>query len=158
MKEKNIEIERKFLVKNIPYNLKSYKSSFIKQGFLAINPVIRLRQKDNKYLFTFKSEGHIKRIEFEYPLSFEQFSNLWHKIEGKEIIKRRYFLPLDNGYIAELDIYEGEFSGFMNIEVEFSSEKDAFDFIPPKWFGEDISFKVEYTNCNLAIYGLPYKK
>ena len=158
MDKKNIEIERKFLVKDIPFDLKLFESSFIRQGFLCIDPCLRLRQKDDNYVFTFKGRGYIKRIEFEYPLSFEQFSFLWKKIEGKEIIKRRYFIPLYGDYVAELDIYEGELLGFKNVEVEFPSEEAANEFVPPKWFGKDISFVTEYTNSNLSIFGFPGKK
>jgi len=158
MDKKYIEIERKFLVKDIPFDLNLFKSSFIRQGFLCTDPCLRLRQKDDDYIFTFKGGGYIKRVEFEYPLSFEQFSLLWKKVEGKEIIKRRYLIPLDDSYIAELDIYEGEFSGFKNVEVEFPSEEAADEFIPPKWFGRDISFDIRYTNSNLSIFGFPGKK
>jgi len=156
---KNIEIERKFLVRDIPFNLENFKFSFIKQGYLSTNPVMRLRQKDDSYIFTFKGEGRIKRVEFEYPLTFQQFSDLWKKIEGKEIIKKRYFIPLkDSGFTAELDIYEGEFMGFRNVEVEFPSEELALNFIPPEWFGEDISLDSKYTNSSMSNFGLDFKK
>ena len=88
---------------------------------------MRLRQKDESYFFTFKGIGQVKRVEFEFPLSYEQFSALWEKIDGNEIIKRRYFIPLDNNYTAELDIYEGNLLGFRNVEVEFNTEDEAME-------------------------------
>ena len=158
MSEKNIEIERKFLVKDIPFKLSSFKSCNIKQGYIFTNPVMRLRQKDESYFFTFKGIGQVKRVEFEFPLSYEQFSALWEKIDGNEIIKRRYFIPLDNNYTAELDIYEGNLLGFRNVEVEFNTEDEAMEFKPPEWFGEDISFKPEYANANISFFGLNNQK
>ncbi len=158
MSEKNIEIERKFLVKDIPFKLSSFKSCYIKQGYIFTNPVMRLRQKDESYFFTFKGIGQVKRVEFEFPLSYEQFSALWEKIDGNEIIKRRYFIPLDNNYTAELDIYEGNLLGFRNVEVEFNTEDEAMELKPPEWFGEDISFKPEYANANISFFGLNNQK
>lgn len=155
---KNIEIERKFLVKDIPFDLTQFKCSVIKQAYLCIDPVMRLRQKDDNYIFTFKGSGQVKRVEFEYPLSKKQFSDLWENVVGKKIVKKRYFIPLDNNLTAELDIYEGEFDGFKNVEVEFPSEEEAVAFVPPKWFGEDISFNPEYANANMSKFGLDDKK
>ncbi len=154
MSKNNVEIERKFLIKEIPFELNSFKNSFIKQGYISIDPVLRLRQTDNEYVFTFKGKGQIKRTEFEFPLSEKQFCELWNKVEGNEIVKRRYFIPLNDIYTAELDIYEGNLKGFKNVEVEFSCEKEADIFLPPKWFGEDISHNPKYTNANMAFFGL----
>ncbi|WP_317367523.1 CYTH domain-containing protein [uncultured Tyzzerella sp.] len=146
---KNIEIEKKFLVKYIP-NLKDCKSSYIKQGYISTNPVLRIRQKDEKYIFTFKGKGDILRKEIEIDLSKEEFDNLWLKIEGEPIIKTRYFIPLKEGLIAELDIYDGNLKGFKNVEVEFDSIEEANSFVPPDWFGEDITKNIKYTNAYLS--------
>ena len=51
-----MEIERKFLVKEIP-NLEGVKHSKIKQGYFSITPEKRVRQKDEKYYITEKGEG-----------------------------------------------------------------------------------------------------
>ncbi len=145
----NIEIERKFLVNYIP-DLKNCKSYYIKQGYLSINPVLRIRQKNEKYIFTFKGKGDIQREEFEKQITKEEFENLWLKIEGEPIIKTRYIIPLENGLLAELDIYDGSLKGFKNVEVEFNNIKDAENFVPPDWFGEDITKNVKYTNAYLS--------
>lgn len=144
-----MEIERKFLVNYMP-NLNSYKYSYIKQGYISIQPVLRVRQKDEKYMFTFKGKGDIKREEIEKEITKEEFDNLWLKIEGEPIIKKRYIIPLENGLIAELDIYEGNLEGFKNIEVEFDNLEQAKNFIPPNWFGKDITTDIKYTNAYLS--------
>ena len=38
-----MEIERKFIVHNLPDNLDSYPHSEIEQGYLCMEPVIRIR-------------------------------------------------------------------------------------------------------------------
>lgn len=157
MAKNNIEIERKFLVKEIPGNLEEYKKLEIKQGYISIDPVIRLRQQNNKYIFTFKGEGTIVRQEFEYELNEEQFSALWEKVENNKITKTRYLIPLSKNLTAELDIFKENLEGFVNVEVEFSNLDEANDFIPPDWFGLDISEDRRYSNASLSINGIPGK-
>lgn len=146
---KNTEIEKKFLVKQLP-NLENYEKQYIKQGYISTNPVLRIRQKNDKYIFTFKGKGTLQRIELEQELSKEEFDNLWQKVEGEPIIKTRYIIPLENGLKAELDIYEGNLLGFKNVEVEFETIEQANDFVAPDWFGEDITNNIKYTNAYLS--------
>lgn len=146
---KNMEIERKFLVKYMP-NIDDCKKFYIKQGYISTNPVLRIRQINEKYIFTFKGKGDIQRKEIEEEISKDEFDNLWLKIEGEAIIKTRYVISLDNGLKAELDIYEGNLKGFKNVEVEFNSIEEAKNFIPPDWFGEDITKNIKYTNAYLS--------
>lgn len=156
MNRNNTEIERKFFVAKLPENLDSYAVKTIKQAYICTNPTMRLRKQNNDYFFTFKSGGIIKKTEFEHKLTKEQFEYLWkNKTEGIQIEKKRYIIPIQNGLTAELDIYEGELAGFMNVEVEFGSIEDAEVFIPPDWFGKDISADTRYSNASLSICGLP---
>ncbi len=145
----NMEIERKFLVKYMP-NIEGCKKFYIKQGYISINPVLRVRQINEKYIFTFKGKGDIQRQEIEREINKDEFDNLWLKIEGEPIIKTRYIILLDNNLKAELDIYEGNLKGFKNVEVEFNSIKEAEDFNPPDWFGKDITKNIKYTNAYLS--------
>ena len=69
---------------------------------------------------------------------------------GKQVEKKRQFYGLKNGLIAELDTYLGKNAGLMTVEVEFPSEEAAHNFIPPDWFGEDVSDVLEYKNSLLA--------
>lgn len=155
MKNEIFEIERKFLVKNLPENLDNYSYFEIKQGYISTNPTIRLRQKDNSYILTVKGSGLMKKEEYELDITKEQFENLWKKVEGNTIEKRRYIIPLNNDLVAELDIYKGFLEGFMNVEVEFSSTKEAIIFDPPSWFGQEVTQYKEYSNSSLAKFGIP---
>ena len=92
MSKEIYEIERKFLVKEIPNNLQQYKCYKIKQGYISTNPTIRLRQRDDEYILTVKSSGIMKKLEYELPITEEQFNNLWEKVEGNTIEKNRYLI------------------------------------------------------------------
>lgn len=157
MSEEIYEIERKFLVKNIPENTEQYKSHKIKQAYISTDPTIRIRQQDNEYILTVKGSGLMKKIEYELPLTGEQFNRLWKKTEGNAIEKTRYIIPLKDDLKAELDIYEGQLKGFMNVEVEFSSTKEALLFDPPTWFGQEVTQDYRYRNTYLAKFGIPSK-
>ena len=157
----NTEIERKFLVEKFPEELDKYKYFNIRQGYISTNPTIRLRQKDNDYILTVKGaadKAGLKRAEFELPLSKEQFDNLWEKCETGSIIKKRYIIPLCGSLTAELDIYDENLKGFMNVEVEFSTIKEALLFDPPEWFGAEVTEDRRYSNASLVKYGIPVKK
>ena len=150
---KNFEIERKFLVKHIP-NLENCKNYYIKQGYISTNPVLRIRQKDNKYIFTFKGKGDIQREEFEKEITKEEFENLWLKIEGEPIIKTRYIIPLENDLVAELDIYEGNLQGFKNIDVPtFEGDDDLIYSILEEQYKEYIGV-LDYATFENGHYFL----
>jgi adenylate cyclase len=157
--KKNIEIERKFLIKKLPDNLDSYPKKKISQGYLNTSPVIRIRSEDNKYFLTYKGNGLIKHTEYNLPLDKISFDKLIQKCEGFIIYKTRYIIPL-KGYPAlkaELDVFEDTFKGLVIVEVEFEDEQSAGLFIPPDWFGEDVSLDKNYHNSNLSIKGSPCK-
>lgn len=149
-----MEIERKFLVKEIP-NLLNYSHKKIIQGYISTDPVIRIRQMGSTFCLCMKSQGHMIREEFELNITKEQFDNLWKKVDFSPIEKTRYFIPLDNHLTAELDIYNGHLEGLLTVEVEFSSPISASHFAPPHWFGEDITHDNRYKNNHLAMYGIP---
>lgn len=155
MKKEIFEIERKFLVKSLPDSLDNCKKLYIKQGYIATNPTIRLRQQNDEYILTVKGSGIMKKVEYELPLDKEQFETLWTKVEDNIIEKTRYKVLLDNNLVAELDIYDGFLKGFMNVEVEFSSTKEAIMFDPPTWFGQEVTQFKEYSNASLAKNGKP---
>ena len=153
--EKNYEIERKFLVKHLPEDMDKYPCHRISQGYISTDPTIRIRRWDNSYILTVKSSGLMKRQEYELELTAEQFEKLRAKTEGYFIEKRRYIIPLDSGLKGELDIYEGDMSGFMNVEVEFGNIKQALLFDPPEWFGREVTQDKRYTNGSMSKFGLP---
>ena len=71
-----MEIERKFIVHNLPDNLDSYPHSEIEQGYLCMEPVIRIRRMNKQYFLTFKSKGLMARTEHEFPLDKAAYEHL----------------------------------------------------------------------------------
>lgn len=144
-----MEIERKFLVKEVP-DLTGVKYSEIKQGYFSLSPEKRVRQKDNKYYVTEKGEGDMVRQEREWEIGKKEAEGLFALSKTYIIEKKRYFIPCGKLTI-ELDIYGGRHSGLVVAEVEFESEEEALSFSPPEWFGTDITKDKSYKNMVLAL-------
>lgn len=145
-----MEIERKFLVPTPPDHLDSYHCRVIEQGYLNTDPVVRIRRDNDKYELTYKSKGFMSRMEYNLPLNRESYEHLLKKIDGRLIRKKRYMIPLSQNLTAELDVFEGQLAPLILVEVEFSSEEEANSFVPPGWFGEDVTFSGKYHNSQLS--------
>lgn len=150
-----MEIEKKFLVKTLPSNLDEYKKKSIEQGYLCTDPVVRIRKSNDKYILTYKSEtGDCADVrinnELEASLTKEGYKHLRTKTDGYIIEKTRYIIPLPDGHTGELDIFSGRLEGLYFIEVEFADEEDAANFVPPEWFGANVSGDKRYTNSHLS--------
>lgn len=145
-----MEIERKFLVKKLPANLKNYTSKTIEQGYLSTEPVVRIRKSNNKYTLTYKSKGFLSREEYNLPLTEESYYHLKEKVDGNIISKERYLIPLGSDLTIELDVFNAPFDTLVLAEVEFATEEQAKIFIPPEWFGEDVTYSHDYQNSYLS--------
>ena len=108
-----MEIERKYLVKEIPVNLDQYESKKIAQGYLCTEPVVRIRRSNNDYYMTYKGDGLMAREEYNLPLTEEAYTHLRPKIDGLLIAKTRYLIPLNDKLTAELDIFEEDLKGLI---------------------------------------------
>jgi len=149
-----LEIEKTFLVKNIPANLSSFKSIKIKQGYISTTTSpLRIRQKGNKFEITKKiplKEGDFSQVEeINIPLTRFEFNKLW-KLAEKYLEKTRYLIPLKNNLMAELDVFSGKLKGLSFVEVEFPSESKMNSFKQPDWFGKDVTQEDFSANAFLA--------
>lgn len=149
-----MEIERKYLIHELPENLTDYPFKQIEQGYLCTSPVVRIRRSDDKYILTYKGSGLMMREEYNLPLTKEGYEHLKPKADGILITKKRYLIPLTDKLTIELDIFENELAPLMLAEVEFETREDADHFVPPEWFGEDVTFSTDYHNSTLSRYGL----
>jgi CYTH domain-containing protein len=144
-----MEIERKYLVKTLPEDLDSYPCRFLEQGYLSTEPVVRVRQDNDKYELTYKSKGLMVREEYNLPLTKGSYDHLKAKADGRIITKKRYMIPFEK-YTIELDVFEGDLAPLTLAEVEFTSEEEANAFVAPDWFAEDVTFSKLYHNSFLS--------
>jgi CYTH domain-containing protein len=149
---KNREIERKFLVNQLPERLKQARRSVIAQGYLAAEPGgrhVRLRKKGKTASLTFKVGRSAHREEREIRLSAKQFAMLWPATTGRRLRKLRYELPWRN-LLIEIDVYRGKHTGLVVAEVEFPDRATCRKFKPPSWFGREVTGEKRYSNVRLA--------
>lgn len=152
-----MEIERKFKVLKLPNNIEKYEKTEIEQGYLCIKPTVRIRKNDDIYTLNYKwkdknivEQNAIQNIEYEMPLTKENYEHLFSKVDNNMIIKTRYKIPIKNKLIAEVDVFHGKLEGLVFSEVEFKNLNDSENFKKPEWMGEDISFDKRYDNTVLS--------
>ena len=145
-----MEIERKYLINKLPEQLERFPFREIEQGYLCTDPVVRIRRTDDSYTLTYKGRGLMVREEYNLPLTKEAFEHMKPKTDGIFIRKRRYLIPYDESLTIELDIFYGELAPLQLAEVEFQTEEEAVSFLPPEWFGEDVTFSSEYHNSTFS--------
>jgi CYTH domain-containing protein len=151
------EIERKFLVKELPPEIDRYPHSEIIQGYLMItdNDVeVRVRKRAGRCTHTVKSGTGLVRKEAQKDITEQEFFEHWPETQGKRVLKVRYDIDYED-VLIELDIYSGSLEGLIVVEVEFESEEESLRFEPPEWFGEEVTLDERYKNKNLALHGMP---
>lgn len=154
-----MEIERKYLVNELPANLEQYPHVDIEQGYLCTSPTLRIRKAGDVFWLTVKEKlsvgsSAIHNREEEFRLTENHYQHLKQKCDGRMVQKTRYRIPLDNIQellVAELDIFHGYHEGLCIVEVEFPNTESANRFTPPFWFGEDVSLLPQYHNSYLAL-------
>jgi adenylate cyclase len=177
------EIERKFLVSQVPGDLDSHPSESIEQGYIVVegSAEVRVRRrgrptgagpgsaetgpgstetgedppKARRAELTIKSGGGRVRVEEEFQIDERRSESLWPLSEGRRVSKTRYRLPGGGGLTIEVDVYTGDQSGLVTAEVEFSSEAASDEFEPPTWFGRELTEDHRYSNRSLAVNGRP---
>jgi adenylate cyclase len=151
-----VEIERKFLVPQVPGGIDGCRSEDIEQGYLAegAETEVRVRRIGETMLMTVKRGSGPERLEEEVEITEGQYRALWPLTEGERVAKRRFYVPID-GLVAEVDVYGGALEGLVTAEVEFSSRDEGQSFDPPSWFGTEVTGDPRFANQALAHNGLP---
>ena len=146
-----MEIERQFLVDRLPQLPEKYE--LLRQGYVALLPEIRIRQIGDSYFqLTVKRGAGLVREEGEMEISQQEFDHLADRLcPGTCMIeKMRYKISLAGGLVAELHVHTGHLAGFNYVEVEFSDVEAAKAFVPPVWFGREVTEDARFSYGTLA--------
>ena len=146
-----IEIERKFLVKNLDFIKESSSKKLIEQGYLSKDPnrIVRVRIIDNKGVLTFKGksfDGGTSRVEIEKEISIKDANELMKLCIPIKIRKVRYIINKNN-LIFEVDVFQEHNKGLIVAEVELDSKKEKI--IKPNWLGKEVTGEKKYYNSQL---------
>jgi CYTH domain-containing protein len=154
-----IEIERKFLLGELPAALAFARRRAILQGYLAIDgdTEVRVRRTPDGSTLTIKHGSGEIRVEEELELGERQADALWELTDGRRLQKVRREMRVE-GVDVEVDVYAGALDGLVVAEVEFVDEASARAFEPPPWFGREVTGEPAYANKNLSMFGIPADK
>ena len=170
-----LEIEKKFITKEIPFELGAFPHHEIEQGYLNVHPAVRIRKEDDTYYMTYKASKEnydgIGKTEYNMELDRESYEHLRTKVDGNVITKKRYLLPInedafDRAYLEdhseldkavkngdikiELDVFEGVFAGRVLAEIEFPDEDAAKNYKMAEWFEQDVTGDTRYSNSQMS--------
>jgi adenylate cyclase len=153
-----IEIERKFLVAEVPGDLGRHPARPVRQGYLAVEgdgSEVRIRRIGDATVLTVKRGGGRTRVEEEVAIEPGAFDRLWPLTECHRVEEIRHRVPAGDGLVLEVDVYEGDLAGLVVAEVEFPSEAAADAWRPPAWLGAEVTTDERYKNHRLAVDGVP---
>ena len=150
---KNVEIERKFLVRDESYKALAVGKYEIMQGYICREPgkTVRVRIRDNKAFLTIKSSkmyAGIARFEWEREIDVEDARQLMEIARPAVLEKTRWLIPEANGLMWEIDEFHGQQAGIVMAEIELESEDQTFE--KPAFIGEEVTGNPKYYNANMV--------
>ncbi|MES2532237.1 MAG: CYTH domain-containing protein [Pseudomonadota bacterium] len=146
------EIERKYLVRDASI-VDGLQGTRMAQGYVADNGMwVRVRIAGTQAFLTLKGKSSgLSRAEFEYEIPVTDAEDLLtHHCSLGKLDKVRYLVQVD-GFVFEVDVFEGALAGLVLAEVELASED--VESPTPGWLGEEVSLDFRYSNSSLAKAG-----
>ena len=147
----NIEIERRFLIRNNTWREYIINQVAITQGYLSSNNdgwIVRLRSENKKFKLTLKK--HIVNstsLEFEYKINKNEGDQILSNIKNK-IEKQRFYLKI-NAQNWIVDLFEDSNAPLKIAEIELNSEQEQI--IIPDFISKEITGIKIFSNYQLSI-------
>jgi CYTH domain-containing protein len=133
-----IEIEKTYLAKFLPANLKKCKSKQLIDIYLpkkTKHAKLRIRKSGDTYTITKKqpvsSTSASIQLEESVSITAAEYQSL-AKLDGNKIQKIRYYYSY-NKQTAEIDVFAGKLKGLVLIDFEFRNQKELKDFKMPNF-------------------------
>lgn len=139
-----LERELTFLIKEIPAGLADCVSKEMVDLYIPASsnhPHTRIRKNGEAYEFTNKKPIHdgdaSQQLERTVILDQDEFQAL-QSADGKKIEKTRYYYA-ENGYQYEIDVFGGDLTGLVLVDVEFDDDESQQQFVMPDWCLGDVT-------------------
>lgn len=149
-----LEIERKYLLKQLPEEMPEATAVQIEQGYLPGERLVeRLRAVENgkqrSYFRTVKVGAGLVRTELEEQTTTEIFKAMWPFTKGKRLTKRRH--RVRQGEVAwEIDEFTDRDLVLAEIELPSAdTEVEIPEWLRP-WIEREVTGEVAYLNSTLA--------
>lgn len=149
-----LEIERQFLMKGFPTGLELLHEVEIEQGYVSIEPEVRIHRAIDKatgekeFWLTLKSDGELSRTELKTKIEETFYENTVAFIKVP-MIKKDYKCYQFGQWILEIACVDaGTPNEFFYAEIEFPTEEEAMAFEVPEFFGKEVTFDNSYKMKN----------
>jgi adenylate cyclase len=143
-----VEIERKFLVAKDSWRGHAPGQRYC-QGYLSKGDVtVRVRRAGPRAFLTIKGSGEgMVRPEFEYEIPVEEAEAMFNLCR-RPLIEKTRFEVVHDGFLWEIDEFEGQNAGLVLAEVELGCSDQAVPL--PDWIGEEVTADQRYRNSQLV--------
>ena len=156
------EIERTWIVKEMPPKeeltiehdrVHSVIQDYILldgSGELRTRKVLYINTKKIAYDMAIKIGNGMIRTEVLKQLTPDEWKSL-HKVAKGSL--QQTLIPC---YTSVIHIYKGKLNGLVLVEVEFPNISESKKFIPPYWFGREVTNDIRFRGKSLAFSdGIP---
>ena len=147
----NLEIERRFLIKNNKWRQYIINQTIITQGYLSSSNdgwIVRLRSENKQFKLTLKK--HILNstsLEFEYIINKKEGNQILSNIKDK-IEKQRFYLKVnEQNWIV--DIFQDSNKPLEIAEIELNNEQEKITI--PDFISREITGIKIFSNHQLSI-------
>ena len=131
-----IELEKTYLAKKLPGNLKGCRSKEILDIYLpgtSEHPKLRLRKNGDKYELTKKepvNDGDASHQNEQTIILTQAEFDALNQLDDKRVRKIRYYYDY-NGRTAEFDVFQDSLKGLVVIDFEFATIDEKANFKMP---------------------------
>ena len=142
---------RTFLLTEMPDPIGEEKPTQIKTGYIS-------RSKDKKVVLGKRDNHHFLSItqsdgdcdgKYEISLSQKDFNTLWPSTAGYRL-EKEIWMTHEKGRPVIINRFAGHLSGLLTGEVLISPDEQRETFLPPSYFGEELSFDSRFSAENLC--------
>lgn len=149
------EIERKFLIDTSKWAAAD-QGTKITQAYLGLfpSPTVRIRIAGDQAYLTIKGRSEtIAHPEFEYEIPAQDAMEMLKLAISEPVEKTRYKIR-HQGFLWEVDIFEGKNQGLVMAEIELETELQEFPL--PDWILMEVTGDERFYNSYLSVH--PYQE
>jgi adenylate cyclase len=146
----NIEIERKFLLRNNGWRDEVISVERLRDGLVGefAGGKIRVRLADSEASLAIKSPASgLARREFEYHIPRSDAEFLLATISGDLIVEKLRYRVFHLGFEWSVDLYEKQLAGIALTEIELDRADQKFP-LPP-WVGREVTDDPRFHKRNM---------
>lgn len=145
-------MERTFLLRELPEDIKGLPSTFVEISYLCMKPAVLLVQKGDEYYI-----GEVDRRAYTFDLSCLKpidsaiYAALADVVKANMIRCEVYQTNLSTGYQVRINRFLDENDNLSTVAVSFDTYSQSEEFEIPSWFGEELISKSDYIRAGFVL-------